>query len=215
MTTKFARLAALAGVALVGTSGAFASIAFDNFGPGVGFLQPIGRTASGPVSAAGAASETAFQFQSLTTGVLDTVTLPVGWVSGTNSVNVTLYNDSGSNTVGSWFINWSWGGLPTFGTAYAPAVLSNPFNWVTLTAGTKYWISVRPGQPDTWDAWNLSTSNNVLLSGVSTDSGATYNYSRTIDTAAFRIETVPEPTSMIALGAGGIGLLLKRRRKVA
>ncbi|MBS1707933.1 MAG: PEP-CTERM sorting domain-containing protein [Armatimonadetes bacterium] len=193
-----------AGAALIACQSAFAGIAYDNFGPGDTYNTNVGYTANNSF-------QSACQFTSADSGRLLSVT--VGWsiFDGPNSGVVTLYNDN-SNQVGSFITSWGFtnqgGPFPGQNT---PVTLTNAFPSITLTAGQKYWVEVAPGNSATYGIWNFNNTGAGGLRAKSQDGGATYTYDNNFATGSMRIETVPEPASMVVLGLGA--LALRRRRK--
>lgn len=195
------------------TSGAVwaqGAIAFNNFGPGDSFDIGTGWTSSGPSAVGTPRFESACQFTAGATGNLDTITIAIGHVSGDNSAYVYLHRDSG-DSIGSAMIGWYFLDLPEFGTAFSSKVLHNPFSDKILTAGEKYWVSVKPGAADTWNAWNWNDQFDVGRRGYSSDGGDTYTYVGDSRRGAMRVEVVPEPASMLAL-AGLAAWAVSRRR---
>lgn len=201
-----------------------AVVAFDNFGANDTFSINSGLTISGSTSVA-AQWRQACQFVSSATGVLDKITLPVSHNGGTNTVVVTMLNDGG-NVLGSWFLSTIiTGGLPQFGSSFSPTVITNPFNWLTLTAGSKYWLLVEPDEntaawgtgkgQDSWLVWNHNTIGDVGLVGYSNDGGASYQYGDTT-LGAFRVEvgepTVPGPAAVLPFAIGFVAACRRRRK---
>jgi hypothetical protein len=185
-------------------------VAFNNFGAGDTFDTTVGWTAAGPSSGT-TQFRSVSQFTSAASGSLLSLTIAVSRVSGTDSVVVSLYNDSGSDTLGSLITAWSFGGLPAFGGSYSPSVLINGFPAITLTSGNKYWVGVAPGLPDTWAVWNWNNTGHSGPHGLSGDGGASYGYD-TNTAGAMRLEVVPEPATMSALALGLVALLRRRRK---
>ncbi len=206
--TRIALFSCIATVALSAQAGAV--VAFNNFGAGDTFNTGTGWTASGPTSSAGAVQSIS-QFTSSASGSLLSITAAVSLAAGSNSAQLWLYNDSGSDTIGSAITGWSFGSLPAFGGSFSPTVLFNGFPSITLTAGSKYWIGVNPGASDTWAVWNWNSTGNSGPHGASTNGGASYTYD-TNTAGAMRVEVVPEPATMTALALGVVALLRRRKK---
>ena len=151
-----------------------------------------------------------FQFTSANTGSIGQMVIAMGHVSGTPRVTMRLYTDN-SNTLGS-----------QFGSDFTTTVNAGSFGagrevitrdvsaagW-TVTAGQKYWLMAQSAN-DAWLAWNFSTDGGVRR-GAFIRNGGSPSY---FDGAgmAVRLEAVPEPASMIALGAGLLAVARRRRR---
>ena len=199
--------AALAAAALATASQAV--VAFSNFGPDYAYNMSGGWTVSGPTSGF-PTQVVAFQFTALAGGLVTDVKVAFGHVAGTNIGEITLYNDSGSDTVGDWLIKW-WMPLPELGGPDL-ITLTNPFEIPVLTAGTKYWVGAHYRESDTWDAWNMTSWDDERLGGFSYDGGSTYDYALRVPASAFEVNVVPEPASMAVLALGVVALLRRRRR---
>lgn len=209
MNRNFAR--ALMGGALLTSMAASASavVAFSNFGPGYSYNPNVGWTVAGP--GFGTEQTVATQFTSAASGLLSNIKIALEHVGGPNVAQVTLYEDSGSDTLGNWLITW-WGdwGWRHFGDNAGPTTLPNQFTVPTLTQGVKYWVEARYNAQDSWHAWNYNSIGDVRRTGFSHDNGATYFYSD--ETApTFEINLVPEPASLAVLGLGALALIRRRR----
>jgi len=132
----------------------------------------------------------------------------MGYVNGTNSATMSLYADSGSDTVGALKGSWNISNMGSFGSAYSPSVI-NVGGGVGLVAGQKYWL-IADSANDAWLAWNFNNMgvnqikywNNNGSGSYSTNTAGTYRIDTTV---------VPEPVSMIALGAGLLAIARRRR----
>jgi hypothetical protein len=186
-----------------------ADIAFNNLGAGDSFDTGAGYAASGFGSSHGP-EWSACQFISAASGILDRVTIPIGYVSGSNSFNITLHQDN-AGQLGNGLIEWG-RSAPSFGSSYSPLVLTNPFPSVTLSAGTAYWIAVRPGEGNAYAIWNFNSQGDLGPRLNTTNDGDSFTFSANDLRGAMRIETVPEPTPLAMVGFGLLALWRGRSR---
>ncbi len=199
----------LIGLGLAAASLSSAQVFVNTFGSGDTYNTGIGATISGSSSAVGSEFVQGFQFTSANTGSIGQMVIAMGHVAGTPQVTMRLYADN-SNTLGS-----------QVGSDYTTTVNSGSFGvgtevitrdvsgagW-TVTAGQNYWLMAQSAN-DAWLAWNWSTDGGTYTR-ASINNGGAPNYFN--DTGlAVRLEAVPEPASMIALGAGLLAVARRRR----
>jgi len=178
------------------TVSAVADVAYSTFGPGDSYTTSgwgIGGTDQQVI---------AFQFTSAATGVLASVEFAY-FTLASGTLNVELFEDS-SDTKGSQMIAW---GVNPSGPV---TTLYNPFPSVALTAGNKYWLQVS-GVTSTGASggWNINNQSLFTSAYYWSTTGSGYT---TLQTSVFRVNTVPEPASMAALGLGALALVRKRRK---
>lgn len=176
---------------------AHADLAYSSFGPGDSFNVSSGWSIGGSIE-----QRVAFQFTSASTGVLASVEFAY-FTGAPGTLNVELFEDS-SDTIGNQMVVW--------GTSPSGPIttLNNVFPSVALTAGNKYWLQVS-GVTSTGanGGWNLNDQNLFSNAYYWSTSGSGYT---SLQTSAFRVNTVPEPASMAALGLGALALVRKRRK---
>ena len=140
------------------TDGALKTI-YNNFSS-----YPLGRywccsgwTISGPTSPIAQDIAVAMPFTAPGNGAVTRIAVAAGYVTGTNGVTVSLYDDSGG-LPGTSLGSLDNTGLPQFGSC-CTVVVSNV--GIPITAGSKYWVvlSTGPNTLDTWDAWNQNDTN--------------------------------------------------------
>lgn len=190
------------------SAGAHADISFDSFGAGDSFNTGSGWTIAGASGSLGTDYNTGSRFTSATSGTVTTITAAIGYVNGTNTATLTLYADAGG-TLGAALGSWALANLPSFGSG--STVVINAGNTASVAAGSDYWL-ICDSADDAWMAWNVN--NQGLKADLYQSINNVPTYYTAIDTCAMRIETtpVPEPASMLAIGAG-IAAFARKRRK--
>lgn len=202
---KHTRIAALAAFS-VGFGVLAQAQIFDNFGGGNSYNGGIGWTISGPGSGVGD-NQQGEQFTAGQTALAGTLDIAMGHVTGTPSVTMSLYMDAGGtigSQVGTSVVVATNPGSFGAGTEYVSANVSGA-GW-NVTNGSQYWL-VAVSASDAWHAWNWNSTGDT---GGHWFNGGGYS---TQDHGAFRLTAVPEPATMIALGAGLAALAARRRRK--
>jgi hypothetical protein len=181
------------------TVSAFADVAYSSFGPSDSFNENTGWTIGATEN-----QRVAFQFTSAVTGVLASVEF-ASFTVISGDLAVFLREDIG-DALGDQLIVW---GVAATAGPSAITTLVNPFPSVGLTAGSKYWLELRPNSSGTWAAWNENDQGLSSLAYAENTGGSGYG---NLATSAFRVNTVPEPASMAALGLGALALVRKRRK---
>lgn len=192
-------LSFLAATCVVASSQAI--VAFSNFGPGDSYVVNSGWALFSGIYGSQFHSH---QFVAGASGSLSSIDVAFGHLEGTNDYSVSLRDDS-SDTPGSYITTWFGIAAGPFGAANPPIGLPNAFPSIVLSSGTKYWVEVKPTTVDTSGAWNYNDQGDTRLTAFN---DGTPGISRA---SVFRVNVVPEPASMAALGLGAVALI--RRRK--
>jgi hypothetical protein len=151
---------------------------------------------------------------------LDSITLPLGDVSGGSSATVELFANSGGLPTGA--------ALETLTVPVAsgfPVVATTLFSSAVhplLNAGTSYWIAVETG-PINVLSWQTAAAGTPGSSATSLDNGVTWStdpgFSSPINSLAFEVQgtpsgggpLVPEPGTFALFGTGLVALVGLRR----
>jgi hypothetical protein len=191
-----------------GLSANAANIVFSNLPINVD-LCCDGYTLAGADSLAATAQTTvAMAFTPGSDATVTHIDVAIGWISGTDSVTVTLDADNGSGAPGTAIDSWT-----VTPPAWEASALITLTGSDALTGGDQYWL-VATTPSDTWDVWTDNTLGErgatVLdgTPGTQLFQGGFDVLSGTGDTAA------PEP-STVALGAGALLMLACSRRRHA
>lgn len=119
-----------------------------------------GETISGPDSLIGATYWAAIPFTPSTNVTATKLSTSVGYVTGSNSVALSLNADSGG-LPGAVLATADANNLGDFGDCCTLATVGGGSKGINLTAGTQYWVVVYTdtNSQDTWDAWAYNTTD--------------------------------------------------------
>jgi hypothetical protein len=195
--------------AAIGAPAAKADTIFTDLGPG--YNANVGWDVTGSTSGATGAFDTAGAFTSSGSYAVTQIDLGIGNFSGTNGATVELTTDN-SGAPGTVLQTWNISGQPVFGDTSTTLATISGITGIDISAGT-YFLVVLPDDSTTYDVWNYNSTGATGLSGVTgyLDPG---NIEPAFDVLGSSI-SAPEPSSLILLGAGLLGLVFIRRKRFA
>ena len=157
----------------------------------------------------------AFAFQAAGDFEFTELDVAVGWMGGTNRINVELRADSG-NLPGAILESWIEDNIPSILVCCSVESLTyaagNSTGAISFMDGSQYWVVVRPGATDTVAAWAL---NNTGATGLgASDAGSGFLFSAKTDIAAFAVQgtPTPEPATWQLAGLAALSAIVLRAR---
>jgi hypothetical protein len=188
----------------------------STFGPGESYLVDGGLSISTLASANDYETAAAVSFDPSSTFTLQQIDLALGWVSGTNSFDVSLRNDNNGPT-GSVIETWTLA-APSFSGPDLDTL--SAANNVVLDAGSTYWITVLPGGSNTWGAWNTSPNDTATVGLAESLNGGSSWYPSVSASGpgvpAFDVISTPEPGSLpVLLASVRLAIIVRRSRSSA
>ena len=188
-----------------------AQIAYSSFLPGYDYDENTGYYITGADAPPKFVQTLAMGFESAASGQIDTISVAVGFLGlgAGRDVRMTLFADDGTGqNFGSQLGFWEF-----FDTADDPTgevfhIQNN--DAVSLNAGTFYWLYMEPLQTNGFHIWLYGDQNILCPALISHDGGNSFSYSKVNTAPAMEMTVVPEPATLLALGAGLV-LLLRRK----
>ena len=190
-------------------------VVFSNLGPGNSFSN-ISTVFSGAGSGFGQ-SVLAVGFTPSGNFTLTQIGVGLTYAFGGNSAILSLDSSSGGlpdGTIESWTVS----GLPVFpNTTILQTVM--PVSTVSLVSGTQYWIVVGPGANSTNAGWNRSLIDFTSPRAGSFNGGSSF-VPASFPPGALEVlgnpvgNEVPEPTSLVLVTIGIVGIEMALRRQV-
>lgn len=199
-------------LSIIVTTSAFGSaqVLYSSLGAGDSYNTGAGATISGATSIVGAEFIQGFSFVSGASASASSLKIAMGHVTGTTSVTMTLYTESGGmlgSQVGSAATLTTLAG--SFGTANALVNQDvSGLGW-NLTSGTTYFLVAKSAN-DAWHAWNDNVVGATGIRYVSSNGSPSYGSGSNV--GAFELAAVPEPATLAILG-GSLLAFARRKRK--
>ena len=156
-----------------------------------------------------------FTFTAANSGVVESIDVAVSTYSGSSPAAMTfgLYTDV-NGAVGSLLEEITVNALQLFGTGSVETGIAA--GTTSMSAGTAYWLMAYSAAST---VWNSNNTGDVLNQAYSTTGfGGTLAYYDNISepdpfpSVGFRINAVPEPTTLVLMGLGLAGIGWKRRK---
>jgi len=150
------------------------NLVFSNVGykyPNGLYFCCYGNTISGSGSVIGSVNWVAMGFTPAAGADLKEIDVGVGYVTGTNKVIISLYDDNGG-VPGNLIKKWPATGLGAFGACCQIEV--NRARGIHVTAGTPYWVAVTTdgAGSDTWAAWPFNSTDQINPVPIAVNQGS-------------------------------------------
>jgi len=151
------------------------NVIFNNIGwkyPNGLYFCCYGDTISGSTSQIGQTFWLAASFSPSEDATVKEIDAGVGWVSGANKVEITLYDDNGG-VPGNVIATGEASALGVFGDCCGLASMRIK-GGAAVTGGSTYWVAVTTdgAASNTWAAWNFNSTDQINPVSVAASNGA-------------------------------------------
>lgn len=191
-----------------GIAGAEPIVVFDTFGPGDSYATNAGYIIG--VGDLGTEYERGIRFSPWTTVEITGIEAAVLHAKGVNAIDFHLRADE-SGQPGAILETFSFSGVA--GSSGGEVLCGTSTVRPVVFVGTDYWLTASgPGAPDSWMGWFFADPHYPAVRALSSDGGP-WEVTSSEKAAAFRVVGVPEPSTLVLLLSGSLGLLTVRRRR--
>ena len=222
MIHRFASIAILGALLCVFVPVAPATVIFTNFGASQSYSISADNTIGNDFVGDNLAEGDTFMPSSTAVFGSLQIALSCGIARCPDFYTVSLDGDSGGDSPGSVLESFIGSGvsLGQLNVNNAPVVFTATGSPITLTAATRYWVTVSSDVHNSI-AWNLNSTGDVSDQAISTDGGSTWFSPSGLTPSAYEVDAKagavsPEPgaASLLLVGLAWLGVLaLKRRRR--
>ncbi|RYG25328.1 PEP-CTERM sorting domain-containing protein [bacterium] len=195
-------------LALLSANASAANLVYSNLGPSDGYDPNVGYTVSGTSSPVSIYQYVAMSFVSTRSEPLASIDVALVTITG-GDFRVEFRGADSGGGVGSLLESWY---VPSAPSSASGSLVHLPSTTAaSLAFGTKYWVVAMVPTPSSssFGAWQLNTTSNTGEYALGVPAGLVYKNG---PRSAFRVESVPEPATLVAFSAAVAGAFLRRRK---